>query len=285
MPSLSLWILASRPKTLIAGISPVAIGSALALQQGHFSSLLLVLTLMTSLGIQITTNFANDYFDFLKGADTSARKGPLRITQAGLVSPPQMKQMLLIALAMTAFAGCTLVAYGGLMISCLLAISLFFAILYTGGPAPLAYLGLGELFVFLFFGLAATAGTYYLQTNTWSLEAFIAGIGPGALSTALLILNNLRDIEEDRLANKKTLIVRFGARFGQWEYFLFLLLSLIPIIYFGLNHPLLPITLCSFALLVPVQPLPSLIHPLWFGKTGQLLWIYTLLFCISLYFS
>lgn len=285
MKTLALWIIASRPKTWVASISPVLLGTALAYAQGQFNILLFLLTLATSMGIQITTNFANDYFDFLKGADTASRKGPLRITQAGLVSPRQMKRMVLIALAITAFSGCTLVAYGGLIISCLLALSLLFAILYTGGPAPLAYLGLGELFVFVFFGLAATGGTYFLQTGSWNLESFIAGIAPGALSTALLVLNNLRDIEEDRAARKKTLIVRFGSRFGQVEYCFCLLLSLIPIAYLGSKYPLLPITFLSFLIFVPGLSLPPLTHPLWFKKTGQLIGAYSILFCLGLYLS
>lgn len=268
----STWALAARPKTWIASISPVLIGTSCALKEQRIDWILFFFTLITALGIQITTNFANDYFDFIKGADTKNRKGPLRVTQAGLVSLSQMRQLIIGALLVTMCTGLVLTLHGGWMIGALLAISLLLAIGYTGGPFPLAYLGLGEVFVLLFFGIAAGLGTYYLQTGEVSKEILIASIGPGALSTALLILNNLRDVEEDRMAGKRTLVVRFGTLFGEIEYHFMLLLSLAPIAYFIPNNPAMGLTCASFLLLLRSSNR--------FASLGKLLWFYTLLFCI-----
>ncbi len=287
MNRVQIWTLACRPKTLIAGISPVLIGTALAIAHGFFDLRLFLYTFATAIGIQISTNFANDYFDFIKGADTSERKGPMRVTQAGLVSPRGMMLGLMVALGITFLCGCYLVWHGGLVIAFALALSLLLAVIYTGGPFPLAYLGLGELFVFLFFGLVAVTGTYYLQTGHFSLSALLAGIAPGALSTAILIVNNVRDIDEDRQANKKTLAVRFGRTFGKLEYLFVILLSLLPLLCFYRQHPF-----CLLALFILIPAIPSLktmmghrnhleLNSL-FAKTGQLLWLYTLLFCVGL---
>lgn len=284
MNRILIWTMACRPKTLIASISPVLIGTALAFSQGCFQLNMFLFTLATGIGIQVATNFANDYFDFLKGADTQKRKGPTRVVQAGLVSLRQMKTGLLIILFLTFLAGSYLIWHGGFFISLLLSLSLLFAVAYTGGPFPLAYLGLGEIFVFLFFGLAAVSGTYYLQTGMLSLESLLAGVAPGALSTAILIVNNVRDIDEDRTANKKTLAVRFGLKFGKMEYLLAILLSLLPLTYLFHTHPF---SLLSLGILIPaIAPIRLMMQHtdprqlnLLFSQTGQLLWLYTLLFC------
>ena len=281
-----IWAMASRPKTLIASISPVLIGTTLAFYEGYFNLSMFLFTLATAIGIQVTTNFANDYFDFIKGADTEHRKGPNRVVQAGLVSIKQMKIALMICLFITFLSGCYLIWHGGIYLSCLLALSLLLAVCYTGGPFPIAYLGLGELFVLLFFGVAAASGTYYLQTGTVTLTSILAGIAPGALSTAILIVNNVRDIDEDRAANKKTLPVRFGLTFGKVEYLFSILLSLLPLLCFFHSHPF---SLLTLSILLPAIPSMRLMmnHTdpkqlnLLFAQTGKLLWLYTLLFCVS----
>ncbi len=286
MNKILIWTAACRPKTLIASISPVLIGSTLALSQGYFDLKMFLFTLATALGIQISTNFANDYFDFIKGADNEKRKGPRRVVQAGLVSLRQMKTGLLVCLFLTFLSGCYLIWHGGIFLSCLLSISLLLAVVYTGGPFPFAYLGLGELFVFLFFGLAAVSGTYYLQTGTVSLTSLLAGIAPGALSTAILIVNNVRDIDEDKEANKKTLAVRFGPTFGKIEYLFTILLTLLPLICFFRSRPFILITLSIFLPAIPSMRL-MLNHTessqlnILFAQTGRLLWLYTLLFCLG----
>lgn len=283
MTSIAVWMEAARPKTLIAAISPVFIGSFLAFLAGSFSLLTALCTLGAALGVQISTNFANDLFDFLKGADTAERKGPRRMTQSGLISPHQMKWGLICLMAISALLGSYLVLLGGVPLATLLIFSLLFAVIYTGGPYPLAYLGLGEIFVFLFFGPIATLGTFYLQTGATSWAVFLAGIGPGLLSTALLVINNLRDLKEDMKSGKKTLPVRFGMRFGKMEYTLLLLLAPLSLLFIA---PF-PKSLFILLLFLPEAPLLYSVwqreesHGLLLEKTGQLLLVYTLLFFLS----
>ncbi len=283
MTSIAVWMEAARPKTLIAAISPVFIGSFLAFLAGSFSLTTALCTLGAALGVQISTNLANDLFDFLKGADTAERKGPRRMTQSGLISPKQMKWGLICLMAISALLGSYLVLLGGVPLATLLIFSLLFAVIYTGGPYPLAYLGLGEIFVFLFFGPIATLGTFYLQTGATSLSVFLAGIGPGLLSTALLVINNLRDLKEDMKSGKKTLPVRFGMRFGKMEYTLLLLLAPLSLLFIA---PF-PKSLFILLLFLPEAPLLYSVwqreesHGLLLEKTGQLLLVYTLLFFLS----
>ncbi len=287
MNSLSIWIAAARPKTLWAGIAPVIMGSMLALIKGPFSPLIFVCTLLTALGIQIATNFANDYFDFLKGADTKERKGPLRVTQAGLVSLSVMKRAVILCLSFTALSGLYLVIEGGIVIGCLLLLSLVLAVLYTAGPCSLAYLGLGDIFVLVFFGPVAVAGTCFLQTGRISSEGILCGLAVGAISTAILCINNLRDVVEDAKAGKKTLAVRFGVRFTKIQYLICLgSAGVIP--FFFLSSK--PYTLLSLLFFYPafgsVRTVfsygnPKELNPV-LGQTGKLLILYTALFCIGL---
>jgi 1,4-dihydroxy-2-naphthoate octaprenyltransferase len=237
--TLTIWLQAIRPKTLSAGFCPVALGTSLAIKEGRFDVLLFLFTLLTALGIQIGTNLANDYFDFIKGADTSARKGPVRVTQAGLVKPETMQKSVFLCFALTALCSSYLILHGGVAVALLSFISIMLGLAYTAGPVPLAYLGLGDFFVLLFFGPVATAGTYYLQTHMISTESVLLGLGLGCVSTAILTANNLRDIDEDRKANKKTLCVRFGLEFGQWEYILCLLMAMTLPLFVGHFLPLL----------------------------------------------
>lgn len=286
MNRVQVWTRAARPKTLVAGISPALIGATLAIGQGHFDLTLFLFTLFTGLCIQIGTNLCNDYFDFIKGADTSERKGFLRVTQAGLVTPTVMKRAIVAVFSIAFLSGCYLIFQGGIGIAAMLAVYILLSVLYTAGPYPLAYLGLGDLLVLFLYGPAAVLITYYLQVGSLSLEGLLAGLSPGALSMAILTVNNVRDIEEDRAAGKKTLVVRFGRTFGKFQFLFAIALSLFPPVFFYSSHPF-----CSLALLIllPALPLahgmiknqdPRLLNQL-FGKTAQLLWLFTLLFCIG----
>ncbi len=227
--ALEKWLLATRPKTWIASISPVILGASLA-GWGHLSYPLFSLTLLFALLIQIGTNFANDYFDFMKGADTPARQGPQRAVQRGWISPTQMKQATTLTFSLAFLSAIPLMIQAGIWSLFLTALCILFGILYTGGKKPLGYMGFGDLLVLLFFGPIATLGTYFLQTHNLSFPVFLASLGPGLLSCALLVANNLRDEKTDREANKKTLIVRFGSLFGKLEYALCLTIpTLIPL--------------------------------------------------------
>jgi 1,4-dihydroxy-2-naphthoate octaprenyltransferase len=168
--------------------------------------------------IQVGTNYANDYYDARKGADTDARVGPRRATQAGLVAPGTMRRAFIAAFAVAVLLGVGLIARGGLPVLLIGIVSVACGVLYTGGPRPLGYVGLGDLFVLVFFGPVAVAGTHYVQTLSFSPAAAIAGLGPGLLSVAILVVNNLRDRHTDVGAGKRTLAVRFGARFARVEY-------------------------------------------------------------------
>lgn len=216
--NVSAWILAMRPKTLWAGICPVVIGSLLALPNGGIHWASFYGAMFSAICIQIGTNFANDYFDFEKGADTKDRLGPQRATQSGLVTPDQMKLAFKIAFALAFIAGLLLVLRGGTPILAIGIASIICGYWYTGGPYPLAYIGLGDLFVLIFFGPVAVAGTYYLHQLEWSWTAIIMGFSPGLISVALLVVNNIRDRVQDKIANKRTIIVRFGHTFGKWLY-------------------------------------------------------------------
>jgi 1,4-dihydroxy-2-naphthoate polyprenyltransferase len=286
MNRVQVWVYATRPKTLVISISPVIIGATLAISQGVFNPSLFLFTLLTALGIQIGANLANDYFDFVKGADTKERKGFMRVVQAGLVAPTLMKKVMVATFAIACLLGCYLIWEGGFAVALLLALSIALGILYTGGPFPLAYLGLGELFAFLFFGPIAVLGTYYLQTGALSKEALIAGLSPGAFSMAFLIVNNVRDIDEDRLAGKKTLAVRLGKTFGKCQYLFSILLALFPVLFFYTAHPFLFLVLLILLPAIPSMRAmvnnqdPRHLNHL-FAKTGQLQWLFTLLFCVG----
>jgi 1,4-dihydroxy-2-naphthoate octaprenyltransferase len=227
----SPWILAARPKTLPAAAAPVLVGAALAAFRGGFALLPAAAALLGALLIQIATNFANDYFDFVKGADTDERVGPTRVTQAGLISPGAVRNAMIATLAAALLVGVYLVWVGGWPIVWIGLASLVCAVAYTGGPFPLGYHGLGDLFVFVFFGLIAVAGTVYVQMGVFPPEAWLAGAGIGAMSTAILVVNNLRDIDTDVRAGKRTMAVRLGRTGTQLEYvWLWTVAGLVPAI-------------------------------------------------------
>lgn len=207
----------------------------MAAHLGGFRLLPALAALVGALLIQIATNLANDYFDFMKGADTEDRVGPVRVTQAGLVSPEAVRGAMVLSLVAALAVGVYLVQVAGTPILVVGLVSLICAVAYTGGPFPLAYHGLGDLFVFVFFGLVAVSGTVYVQLLQWLPEAVWAGAGVGAVSTALLVVNNLRDIETDRRAGKRTLAVRLGVTGTQLQYTLLWAFAVaVPVVGVGL---------------------------------------------------
>ncbi len=216
------WLLASRPATLPAAAVPVLIGGAAAVSDGAIlRPLVFVVTLLAALLIQIGTNFANDYSDFHRGADHEGRLGPLRVTQSGLISHESVRRGIIVAFGVAALLGCYLAWVGGWPIVAIGILSIVCGLAYTGGPWPFGYHGLGDGFVFVFFGLVAVTGTAYLQAGYWSALALIASVAPGVLVTNILVINNLRDLPTDRAAGKHTLAVRIGDRATRAQYALF----------------------------------------------------------------
>lgn len=218
MASLFDWIAAARPKTLGAAIAPVAVGWALAAKvAGKVDTKLALCTLGSCMALQVATNFFNDALDSLKGADTKARIGPRRITAAGQASAGTVKLAAWVMLGIATLLALPLFELRGLPILFIGIPSLYFCFGYTGGPMPLAYRGLGELFVILFFGFVAVTGTVFVLTGEWLVNSFVAGFQIGCLSTVLIAINNLRDAKEDAQTGKRTLAVRFGTGFAKAE--------------------------------------------------------------------
>jgi 1,4-dihydroxy-2-naphthoate octaprenyltransferase len=237
---LQSWLLASRPKTLLAAVVPVMVGSALAISMKKFYLTYSIVALLCSILIQIGTNFTNDLYDYLKGSDTIKRKGPRRVLATGLISVSEMRLAIILVFGLTFVLGLYLVYSSGILILWVGILSIFAGIIYTAGPFPLAYNGLGDLFVFIFFGIVGTMGTYYLHTQEISIIAFIVSLPVGALITNILIVNNYRDIEEDREANKKTLTVILGRTFSRWQYIFLIMISYLTsfIMYLNFNYKL-----------------------------------------------
>ena len=218
MANIQIWFEATRPKTLPAAICPVMVGSSMAYHDGLFNWIPSLICLSFALLIQIGTNFANDYLDGVKGTDTEARIGPLRAVASGSVQPLAMRRAALTVLALAFILGLSLIFYGGWWMLLVGASSVICAWLYTGGPYPLAYNGLGDLFVILFFGLIAVACTYFVQALQITVDAFLLGLASGLVINNILVVNNYRDLEEDILASKRTLVVMMGRRFAQLQY-------------------------------------------------------------------
>ena len=224
------WVLAIRPKTLPAALAPVMIGSAMAFGDGVFHLPSALCCLCAALLLQIGTNLANDYFDFKKGADVN-RSGPTRVTQAGLIKPPMVLAASLFIFALAVLCSVYLINRAGNVLLIVAIASVLSGIFYTAGKKPLGYLGLGELFVFIFFGPVAVTGTYYAQSFEVNDAVLLAGFAPGFLSCAIIGVNNLRDMDGDRRVGKKTLAVRFGRSFATSAYLWFILAaSFIPFI-------------------------------------------------------
>ena len=287
------WWLAARPPSLPASIGPVLVGNALAARDGSFSLPVFLATLAAAVLLQIGANYANDVFDYLKGADRN-RLGPLRVTQSGLLSVQQMLIGTATVLALAALIGVYLVTVGGWPILAVGALAIICAVAYTAGPLPLAYHGLGDLFAFLFFGVIAVTGSYYLQTAALTWLAFLASLPNACLATCIIIVNNLRDIDTDRSANKRTLAVRIGDRPTRIEYAALMLAAyLVPLALFvaGVSS--------SGWLLLPLVSAPAafvLVRDLWctprspalnpiLGRTARLDLIFSALFAVALLLS
>jgi 1,4-dihydroxy-2-naphthoate polyprenyltransferase len=223
--NLQAWGLAIRPRTLPAAAAGVVMGCALAWRDGFFRVDAALACLFAALLLQIGSNLANDVFDFERGTDTPDRLGPTRVTQAGMLTPSQVKFGMGVVFGIAAVLGLYLAWLGGWPIILIGIAAIISAIAYTGGPFPLGYYGLGDIFVFIFFGLAAVAGTYYVQAGSVSAAAWWMAIPPGLIITAILVVNNLRDIENDRKGGKHTLAVMFGERFAKAEYLLCMLVA------------------------------------------------------------
>jgi 1,4-dihydroxy-2-naphthoate octaprenyltransferase len=205
-----IWLMAARPRTLPAAVAPVLVGTALAATLGTFKPLTFIATLLGALFIQIGANLSNDYSDARRGADTEDRLGPVRVTAGGLVPPKQVLIATYVAFGLAVLVGVYLIVTAGWQILAIGAASILAGVLYTGGPRPYGYEGLGEVFVFLFFGIAAVTGTYFAQREEWAWESFALAVPVGLLATAILMVNNVRDLETDRRAGKRTLAVRLG---------------------------------------------------------------------------
>ncbi|MEQ9092375.1 MAG: 1,4-dihydroxy-2-naphthoate polyprenyltransferase [Balneola sp.] len=252
--NLKIWVEAARPKTLTAAFVPVLVGATIAYQHELINWTATTVALICAFLIQIGTNFANDYFDFVKGADTEERIGFERATSKGLISPKTMLNATIICMTLAFVFGLYLVWIGGTIVLIIGLFSLLFGVLYTGGPFPLGYNGLGDLFVFIFFGIVAVMTTYYVNTLDWSMDTFWASLAVGALCTNILVVNNLRDVEQDKIAGKKTLGVIFGETVLKVEYTLMLLLAFAipPHFYFQLDYKVwifLPFLILPLALL------------------------------------
>jgi 1,4-dihydroxy-2-naphthoate polyprenyltransferase len=205
-----IWLMAARPRTLPAAVAPVLVGTALAGTGGVFRPLAFVFALLGAVFIQVGTNLSNDYSDARRGADTEDRLGPVRVTAGGLVPPRQVLVATAVSFGLAVLCGIYLIAIAGWGLLLIGLASILAGILYTGGPKPYGYEGLGELFVFLFFGIVAVTGSYYVQAETLPWEAFALAVPVGLLASAILVVNNVRDLETDRRAGKRTLAVRMG---------------------------------------------------------------------------
>jgi 1,4-dihydroxy-2-naphthoate octaprenyltransferase len=215
---LRIWLMAARPRTLPAAVAPVLVGTALAATEGTFKWLTFVAAMLGALFIQVGTNLSNDYSDARRGADTEDRLGPVRVTAGGLVPPRQVLVATYVAFGAAVLAGAYLIATAGWELLLVGAASILAGVLYTGGPRPYGYEGLGEVFVFLFFGVVAVAGSYFAQVERVTWEAFVLAVPVGLLAAAILVVNNVRDLETDRRAGKRTLAVRLGRRRARGLY-------------------------------------------------------------------
>lgn len=278
-----------RPRTLSSAACPVIIASVMAADAGAFHFASGLAALVGTLLIQIGTNFANDYSDGLKGTDAN-RLGPMRAVASGLVQPQTMKGAIIVTFFLVLVPGTYIVYRGGPVFLLIGVVSILSGILYTAGPKPIGYVGLGDLFVLIFFGPIAVGGTYYLHTHELPINVIIAGFAPGLFSVAVLTVNNLRDIDGDRAAGKKTLAVRFGPTFAKFEYLLALAVASLAIpghiVYHGGGHAYslaggvallvaLPGIIAVFRYTDPRELNTA------FADTGRAFIVFTVLFCVG----
>jgi len=266
-PSLRTWLLAARPKTLTAAVVPVVVGTGLALGQGMAVLWPALAALVGAMLIQIGTNLTNDYYDFRKGADTHERVGPTRVTQSGLIAPQTVLAAGAGCFALAVLVGVSLVARGGWPFVAIGLASVLAGWAYTGGPYPLGYHGLGDLFVMVFFGLVAVPGTFYAQALLLVPAVWPAAVAVGATGTMILVVNNLRDMDTDARAGKRTLAVRFGRGFGRAEYVALLILALaMPVLMLAAGWARWPVLLALLAAPLAWPPLSRVL-----GTTGAAL--------------
>ena len=296
------WLMAARPQTLPAAAAPVAVGVGLALHEGVFAPLPALAALVGAALIQVGTNLANDYYDGVQGADTEDREGFTRVTASGLIAPETVRRAMWLVFGAAVAVGSYLVWVGGPPILVVGLLSVASGVAYTGGPYPLGYNGLGDPFVFVFFGLVAVAGTVYVQAasvvagvpllppaGTLPLDAVVAGVAPGALATNVLVVNNVRDRDEDARTGKRTLAVRLGLRAARGEYVGLLVLAyLVPVYFAATGHglaTLLPLCSLPVAALVArpvlVETSGAALNPA-LERTGQLLALFAALFAAGL---
>jgi 1,4-dihydroxy-2-naphthoate octaprenyltransferase len=283
------WTLAARPRTLPAAVAPVVVGTALAIRDEAFALLAALACLLAALLLQIASNFANDLGDFERGADTPERVGPLRMTTAGLLSARDVKRGMLVALGVAALLGVYLIVIGGWPILAVGVLSMLAAVAYTYGPIPFGYYGLGDLATFVFFGVIAVVGTYYVQAQAAPPLVWLASIPMGALVTAILIVNNVRDADTDRAAGKRTLAVVLGRRGARIEYVVMLFLAYAVPVILWLAYDMRPFVL------LPLLTLPLAVkhtRAVWtvtgpklnktLGGTAQLAVLYALAFAVGI---
>ncbi len=300
------WLMAARPQTLPAGTAPVVVGVGLAIHAGVFAPLPALAALVGAILIQIGTNFANDYYDAVKGADTEDREGFTRVTAGGLIEPERVKQAMIATYGLAVLVGVYLVAIGGVPILVVGLSSIVAGVLYTGGPYPYGYRGLGDLFVFVYFGVIAVTGTYYVQAvatmadvglfpvglpvGSVTVDAVVASLAAAALSTCVLVVNNVRDIETDRATGKRTLAVILGYRGARAEYVLLMGMAYtVPVVFaldpaYGLPAlaPLLSLPLAArVTKTVLTETSGEALNPA-LEHTGQTMIAHALLFAVGL---
>ena len=291
MSTLRLWFVAARPRTLPAAVAPVVVGSALAVSEGVFRPLAFLAALVASVFIQVGTNLSNDYSDARRGADSEDRLGPVRVTAGGLLPPRRVLVGTYVAFGIAVAAGLYLIALVGLELLVVGIASILAGVLYTGGPRPYGYEGLGELFVFLFFGVVAVVGSYYVQTEGLRLEAFALSVPVGLLATEILVVNNLRDIDSDRRAGKRTLAVRIGRARTRRLFVAIVVVALVaPLAIWPALSPWVLLTALAAPLALPLLRTvssasdgPSLNTAL--AGTGRLLGVFSLLLAIGVALS
>ena len=288
---LRLWLLAARPRTLPAAVAPVLVGTALAGSEDEFRALPFVAALIGSVFIQIGTNLSNDYSDARRGADTDDRLGPVRVTAGGLMPPRRVLVGTYVAFGVAVAAGLYLAAVAGWELLVVGAASILAGVLYTGGPRPYGYEGLGELFVFLFFGIVAVVGSYFVQTEELRWEAFALAVPVGLLASAILVVNNVRDIDTDRRAGKRTLAVKLGRERARVLFAAMVIVSfIVPPLLVPALSPWVLLTLAALPLVPPLLRTvatrtdgPALNGAL--AGTGRLLAIYSVLLAVGVLLS
>lgn len=282
MTTAALWIQSARPKTLLVAFAPILMGTALALKEGHFDLLVFLMTLIAGLSIQIGANFASNYFDFVKGADNKERKGPKRVLVDGLMQKETMLKGIIAIFSITILATSYLIWVGGPLILLILALSIAGALLYTGGPFSFADLGIGDYVTLIFFGPVALGITYFLQTKQLSILPFALGLSPGLFSSAVLCVNNLRDIEEDRKVNRKTIPVRLGLKVGELLYLSELCVAISFPALLCKHYVLLALAIPALSLFRKVKKRENLNQLM--AQTAQLELILASLFSLCLFF-